>query len=180
MERIFLIGPPGAGKTACGQALAKRLKCAFFDTDHLIEGAEGRNVASIFASDGEVRFRQLECQLIDGLDQQDMERGNLAVFATGGGLPVYNDNLTKLQQLGKVISLTADLPVLVDRVKTNTDRPLLSATENQEADKHLHNRLSELLAQRSPVYAQAGYKIDTSRLNPEQVAEEIVRILYPD
>lgn len=178
MERIFLIGPPGAGKTACGKALAKKLSCPFFDTDQLIEAAEKRSVSAIFASEGEAHFRRLERELLEGLDTAN-EPGKQAVFATGGGLPVYNDNLQRLQKLGKVIALFADLPILVERVKINQDRPLLASGSSEEADKNLHDRLSELLSKRSPLYAQAGYKIDTSRLNPDQVADEIVRMLCP-
>jgi shikimate kinase len=175
MERIFLIGPPGAGKTACGQALAEKLQCQFFDTDHLIESGEGCTVSEIFNNHGEARFRELERALLEQM-QSDQGEARL-VYATGGGLPVYNDNISLLQTLGKVVALTADLSVLVDRVKSNTSRPLL-AHSGVDADKQLHKRISDLLTERSPVYEQAGYKIDTSGLSPQQVADEIVSILY--
>jgi shikimate kinase len=215
MERIFLIGPPGAGKTACGQALAHKLACPFFDTDQLIEHTEGRTITDIFTTDGESHFRSLERELLEKMlagqsvfpdkpisgcppdkaisgcppdkpisgcppDKPisgcppDEER---AVFATGGGLPVYNDNITRLLSLGKVVALTADLSVLVERVKNNTARPLL-AHANRDADTELLQRISHLLTERTPVYAMAGYKIDTSGLSPEQVADEIISILY--
>ncbi len=177
MERIFLIGPPGAGKTACGQALAEKLGCQFFDTDQLIEQAESRKLSHIFSTDGEAHFRLLESRLLDELDSMKLA-GQKVVFATGGGLPVYNDNLRRLKRLGNVIALYADLSVLIERVKSNADRPLLVYREAGEADKQLRNRLSDLLEQRSSVYAQAGYKIDTSCLKPDEVADEIVRILY--
>ena len=177
MERIFLIGPPGAGKTACGQALAEKLSCQFFDTDQLIEQAESRKLSQIFATDGEAHFRLLESRLLDELDSMKLA-GQKVVFATGGGLPVYNDNLRRLKDLGNVIALYADLSVLIERVKSNTDRPLLVCQAPGEADKQIRNRLSDLLERRSSVYAQAGYKIDTSCLKPDEVAGEIVRILY--
>jgi shikimate kinase len=177
MQRIFLIGPPGAGKTACGQALADRLNCVFFDTDRLIESAEGCSVSEIFAKHGEPRFRELERKLLEEMLQESDRDGEIIVFATGGGLPVYNNNIKLLQQLGKVVALSADLPVLVERVKATGKRPLLTV-QGEEADKQLRKRISDLLAERSPVYQRAGYKIDTTGLSPEQVANEIVGILY--
>lgn len=178
MERIFLIGPPGAGKTACGQALARRLNCAFYDTDQLIENSAKKKISAIFATEGEAEFRSLETQLLSELPKLHEDSGETVVYGTGGGLPIYNNNLSRLQGLGKVIALTADVAVLVDRVKSNHDRPLLTQTGSGDADKHLNDRLSELLAQRSHVYDRAGYKIDTSGLDPDQVANEILRILY--
>lgn len=176
MERIFLIGPPGAGKTACGQALAQRLDCAFFDTDRIIESAQGCTVSEIFAAQGEAGFRALERELLENM-RDVTPGGDRTVYATGGGLPVYNNNIELLRELGKVVALTADLTVLVERVKATGARPLL-ATGGADADKELQKRMANLLAERSPVYARAGYKIDTSGLNPEQVANEIVGILY--
>lgn len=177
MERIFLIGPPGAGKTACGQTLAERLQCEFFDTDRLIETAQGCSVSEIFAKHGESRFRQLERALLEQMRDQRDQQGEVTVFATGGGLPVYNNNIELLQELGKVVALSAEVSVLVERVKTTGARPLL-ALSGDDADKELQKRISDLLTERSPVYARAGYKIDTSGLSPEQVANEIVGILY--
>ena len=133
MERIFLIGPPGAGKTACGQALAEKLGCQFFDTDQLIEKAESRKLSLIFAAEGESHYRLLESRLLDQLDSMKLD-GQKVVFATGGGLPVYNDNLTRLKRLGKVIALYADLSVLIERVKANADRPLLVCGDDAEAE----------------------------------------------
>ena len=176
MQFIFLIGPPGAGKTACGQALSRLFQCEFYDTDQLIQAQQGRSVSEIFAAEGESHFRKLESELLDTLDKLPSQ-SSLIIVGTGGGLPIYNDNLKKLSSLGKVVALSAELPVLVQRLENNTERPLLSTNDHGSRSVTLHDRLSELMIQRSPVYGQAGYKIDTSRLSPEEVAHEIFRIV---
>ena len=45
MSRILLIGPPGAGKSTVGKALAKVLGIQFVDTDKLIEKETGKKVS---------------------------------------------------------------------------------------------------------------------------------------
>lgn len=177
MQRIFLIGPPGSGKTAVGQVLAEMLGCAFFDTDQLIESKVNLTISQIFAEFGEAHFRALERQLLEDIAALSEVSVAHCVYATGGGLPVYNNNLVRLQQLGKVVLLNADISILVERLRGNRQRPLLAAPGESSADEQLHRRISELVATRGPMYEQAGYKIDTTGLNPAQVANEIVRIL---
>ena len=62
---IFLVGMMGAGKSTVGPRLASRLGRAFVDTDHEIERRAGRAIAEIFAHDGELHFRGLECEAIE-------------------------------------------------------------------------------------------------------------------
>jgi shikimate kinase len=64
MSRIILIGPPGAGKSTVGLALANDLKQDFFDTDQLIEEQTGKSITDIFVVDGEPHFRALELQTV--------------------------------------------------------------------------------------------------------------------
>lgn len=48
----ILVGLPGAGKSAVGQAVAAKLGRAFIDLDLEIERREGRSVAELFAEKG--------------------------------------------------------------------------------------------------------------------------------
>ena len=60
MAQLILTGFMGTGKTEVGRRLARATSRAFVDTDNLVEVAEGRSVAEIFATEGEARFRALE------------------------------------------------------------------------------------------------------------------------
>ena len=55
-----IVGPPGAGKTTVGQAVAARLGVPFADTDALIAATAGKDIPEIFFDDGESAFRELE------------------------------------------------------------------------------------------------------------------------
>src|SRR5437879_5757034 len=102
----------GAGKSVCGQMLARRLGRCFVETDDVITAREGRTIPEIFAGDGEERFRALEAQALELLRLKSGE-----VIATGGGLPCREGRMEALRALGTVIWLTGDLPELHERAR---------------------------------------------------------------
>src|SRR5207249_3877574 len=81
-DNVILIGFMGAGKSAVGRLLARRLGRCFVETDDMIVARVGRPIPEIFRVEGEERFRQLEA---DALDALQLTTGD--VLATRGGLP---------------------------------------------------------------------------------------------
>jgi shikimate kinase len=90
-RNIALIGFMAVGKSAVGRNLAKRLQRRFVDLDRLIERAEGKKVAEIFADEGEAYFRRLEKRTLS-----EVLQNNGQVIATGGGIVMDNENLALL------------------------------------------------------------------------------------
>ncbi len=86
-NRIFLIGPMGAGKTTIGKQLAQALGMTFRDTDQEIQRRTGVDIPTIFEYEGEEGFRQREEQVIDELTQIEQQ-----VVATGGGAVIRERN----------------------------------------------------------------------------------------
>ena len=62
--RVVLVGPPGAGKTTVGTALAATWAVAFRDTDADVEATVGASVSDIFLDQGEGAFRALESSAV--------------------------------------------------------------------------------------------------------------------
>ena len=60
MKCIVLVGYMCVGKTTVGRQLAKRLNCGFYDLDWYIEERFHKKIPTIFAEEGEERFRDLE------------------------------------------------------------------------------------------------------------------------
>ena len=70
----------GAGKSAVGMALSKRLGVMFRDSDAEIEQAAACSIAEIFARDVETFFRAREAEVIARLLREAP-----AIISTGGG-----------------------------------------------------------------------------------------------
>ena len=81
LERVFLVGPMGAGKSTIGKYLAQQLKLRFVDSDEEIEVRTGADIPWIFDVEGEAGFRDREQQVIEELTGWDG-----IVLATGGGV----------------------------------------------------------------------------------------------
>lgn len=161
-QNIFLAGHMGSGKSTIGAKIANDLNFAFVDTDEVIMQEENLSVSEIFARFGEAHFRRAENALLEKLAS-----GEKQVIATGGGMLANAQNLKTAQRHGIVFLLTADLRELAARLKTATDRPLLSGDS-------IESRLRQLDSSRAPVLNQIADRIDTTNLSPTEVATTIV------
>jgi shikimate kinase len=183
-KRIVLIGPPGAGKTTCGQFVAAKLGWRFVDTDSVIEKQQGCAVSQFFATEGESAFRELESQTLATLLN---EQSSGIVIGTGGGIILRESNRQMLGNLEFLCYLKAELETLVGRLAGDTTRPLLQATAvnstgrepqaSLEPNAALTQRLKTLLAERAKFYETARHVFDTGNLSPEQIAQLIVERL---
>lgn len=151
-NNIILIGFMGSGKTTFGKWIAANKKMEFVDTDELIEKENGITISDIFASKGEVYFRNLETDMLNKLLERDTQN---CVISVGGGLPVKEENRALLSQLGTVVYLWADADELVKRLSGDNTRPLL-------AGGNLKERINTLMDARKEIYdSVSDIKIDT-------------------
>ena len=87
-RHIVLIGLPGSGKTTIGRLVAERLGTGFVDSDVIIVRKMQMPIARIFATQGELKFREME--------KETMEQalaGPPSVLAPGGGWAVQPGQL---------------------------------------------------------------------------------------
>jgi shikimate kinase len=161
-----VVGPPGAGKTTVGQAVADLLGVAFADTDSMIEATAGKPIPDIFVDDGEEAFRALEVTAIaDALESFD------GVLALGGGA-ILNEGTRAALAGHTVVFLSVELADAVKRVGLGAGRPLLSI--NPRAT------LKYLMEQRRPLYsAVATHIIATDGRAAAEVAAEVAALLKP-
>ncbi|MEG1686065.1 MAG: shikimate kinase [Bacteroides sp.] len=175
MERIFLIGYMGSGKTTLGKVLAKELKLSFVDLDWYIEERLHRSVQTLFAERGEESFRLLEQQML----REAAEFENV-VISTGGGAPCFFDNMQFMNEMGTTIFLNVSIEVLFRRLKVaKYSRPLLK----EKTDDELKAFISTALSQRLRYYSQAKYTMNADELESnkeiKQTIDKLLRLLHP-
>jgi shikimate kinase len=162
---LVLIGLMGAGKSAIGRRLGKRLGLRFVDADKEIEAAAGKSINEIFADHGEDYFRDGERRVIARL----LSEGPI-VLATGGGAYMNEDTRAEVAESGFSIWLKADLDVLMERVSRRDTRPLLKAGDPREI-------MQRLMDERYPVYAGADITIESRNVPHEIIVEELVEAI---
>jgi len=166
MRALWLVGMMGSGKTTVGELIARWTKLAFFDTDLLVEAAQRRPIASIWDTDGQEAFRDLESEQIDRIasSQQD------CVVATGGGAVLRSENISVMRDSGLVVWLSAQPAELAARVVDSDTRPLLGGVPGEE-------RLAGLLHEREESYATAAhFRVETGSKGREAVAREVMAL----
>ena len=165
---LVLIGFMATGKSSVGRSCAVRLGYKFRDTDTLIERRAGKSIANIFASDGELTFRELESQAIS-----DICRGRYRVIATGGGSVMKPENVSLLRRNGVLILLQAPVAEIIHRAGTRTNRPLLAGQEDPA------ERIRELLRLREPTYvAAADAVVNTTDLLRDEVIDRVILVYH--
>jgi shikimate kinase len=154
----------GAGKSAGGRLLARRLGRCFVETDDVIVARDGRSIPEIFRQDGEEAFRRLEGEAVEALRLKSDE-----VIATGGGLPCRDGRMQTLRELGTVVWLRGSLPELLARAARSGARPMLAGRTAED--------LESLYRVREPYYAQAHLTVDTAGLGLDQVVARVLAAL---
>lgn len=160
---LYIVGFMGVGKSAVGRKVARELRYKFIDSDHAIEKKAGAKIAAIFANEGESAFRRMEREFIES----DHPPGG-CVVSCGGGLVVAEGMSDLLKEKGVVVCLFASPECIVERTSRNANRPLLNVA-NPEA------RVRELLAEREPIYMNAGACISTDGRTMKEVVNHVVR-----
>ncbi len=165
MLPIILIGPPGAGKTSVGKALAKKLALNFLDSDKVVEEKSGKSIPEIFITDGEPAFREMErAAVIDLIENQD------GVIALGGGSVMDLEVSKRLLPMAHVVFLDVSISNAAPRVGFNRDRPLLLGNPRQQWIALMEKR-------RSTYEALAKARVSTDNKKPVEVVEEILKEL---
>lgn len=159
-KNVILTGMMGSGKTSVGLELAKILECDFFDLDEIIEKKYGK-ITQIFKDKGENYFREIETS-----ELKNFKNDRAFVLSTGGGAVLKEENLEILRSLGEVFYLSANAQTIYNRVKEQTQRPLLNTKDPKKT-------IEDILSARLKKYEKSGKKIVTDNKNIEQIAREI-------
>lgn len=167
-SRIILTGFSGTGKTAVGPLIAERLGWRLMDTDAIVERRARKSILDIFGDSGEERFRALESEALGSACGHDS-----AVISTGGGAILNPANRALMARSGFIVCLDARPETIVRRLNDRAeeeplDRPLLASGDPL-------GRIRELKQARQHLYALCDHAVHTDEMDPEQVADEVIR-----
>lgn len=159
---LVLCGFMGCGKSTVGKKTAKLLGVPFVDLDDYIEQKEGMKITEIFERYGEAAFRQKENEAVREIAQ----KGGMVV-ACGGGTVLAQQNVDVFHQSESVIvMLYVPLVLLQDRLKNDTQRPLLQKPNRRQV-------IADLYKQRIPFYRKAADVVVRSTTSANATAKKL-------
>ena len=157
----------GVGKSTLGKKLAHYFQLDFVDTDDLIEKSTGLTIPQLFEQYGEAYFRNLEHEVV-----KRIEAKNAKIYAVGGGLPCFENNIERMKKLGIVIYLKRSPKELAERILQSKDnkRPLLQQYQTKET---LTAYLEKLLEERERTYLKAHLILERQHQNAKDLVEAL-------
>ncbi|MDZ7779168.1 MAG: shikimate kinase [Gemmatimonadota bacterium] len=166
LQRVFLVGFMGSGKSSVGRRLATVLGWRFLDFDEAVAAEEGLSVPDIFRTLGEAHFRRAEARIGRRLLSQER-----VVLASGGGWGAVPGRLDEVPPGTETFWLRVSPEEAVRRASDGHDeRPLLSGGDPLDAARRL-------LEARERQYGRAGSVVDTDGRSVEDVTTEVLAIL---
>lgn len=157
---VFLCGFMGCGKSTIGRLAAKKLGCGFCDTDDLIVRTLDMTIPEIFAQKGEPFFRKTEAEIVKSLC------GKTTVAACGGGAMLNPDTAKAAKESGSaVIFLDVPFEMCYERIKDDTNRPIVMNSTKKELEKLYNYR-------RSIYISNSTIRLDCCG-SPVEIAEQI-------
>jgi shikimate kinase len=169
--RVYIIGFMGSGKSTAGKELAYALGWYFLDLDEEIESKAGKSIKDIFSEHGEEHFRQMESNILMGL-----ETDKDSVISAGGGTPCFGSNMDFMLKTGLVVYLKMTPAQLKSRLENSLhNRPLINNIGEADLLPYITTKLSE----REKHYLRAPIIIDVISLDIKVLAE-MIRTRLPE
>ena len=78
-----------------------------------------------------------------------------------------------MRENGVIVCLQADVETILERTASKGERPVLD--KEDQGNRRL--AIEKLIEERRELYRQADFSVDTSKLSPLQVVEEILHYL---
>lgn len=173
MNRVFLVGYMGTGKTSLGKIVAKKAGLTFIDLDHFIENRYHKSISQIFAEKGEDGFRNIEREAL-----HEVAEFENVIIATGGGTPIFFDNIDFMNNSGKTVYLKTAPQILFNRLKiAKHNRPIIKDKDDNE----LMSFIIENLERRDPFYSKANMLFIADNLDTKDqiynAADKLIEML---
>ncbi len=171
MNRIYIVGYMGAGKTTAARRLAQRLGWEVADTDDLFEEKYKISVCDFFNKYDEALYRKLESEVLKSTESLEN-----VVISTGGGTACYFDNMDWMSQHGLTVFLRISQKAVVDRlVHAKRKRPLAEGKTEEELSAFVEQHYTGRL----PFYEQSRITVKAEDLDLDSLVKQIEELRLP-
>jgi 3-dehydroquinate synthase len=159
---LFIVGPPGIGKSSIAPALARHFGASVVELDREIERRAGKSCRDVIEQDGMERFRDLESSALLRLAPTP----SWVVVDTGGGAPIREDNRAFMRKLGLIVGLRGSL----ERVTSG-----IAATMAKRPDQGRPpgERARAVLRERRAAYADTDVTFDVDGASVGETARAV-------
>ncbi|MDO8506287.1 MAG: 3-dehydroquinate synthase [Candidatus Limnocylindria bacterium] len=162
---LFLVGPPGIGKSTLAPALADLLAAGVLEIDRAVERRTRKSNKETIEQAGMERFRDLETRILDSLRPTPA----WTVVDAGGGTSLREANRARMRELGLIVGLRASLArVTAGIAATMAKRPDNTFGPAERARHALRD------PERRAAYRDVDVTFDLDGASTEETARAIV------
>jgi len=169
MQRLFLTGLSGAGKSTVGRRVADVLHWDFIDTDDLLAERTGMTAAQALSAYGEAHLRELESEVLRSAASQER-----VVIATGDGIVMARANRAFLREQGLVVYLRVEIETALARKQEHLHADGERSEQPLVAGASAEQRLRDLLTTRAAWYKEAPVHIQTDSASVTELADRVL------
>lgn len=170
-RHVILIGFKHVGKSAIGQALAKKIQRPFLDLDKMImqqyetQFNKQLNCRQIMQEHGETFFRELETKVLSSTLNSPA-----SILSLGGGSALHEDN-QKMLANHIVIHITAPRGIVFERILMSGRPEFFDPNEN------ILDSFNRLWDEREPIYKKIKQFAVDNNGSIDEVVEKIVNVI---
>ncbi len=147
MNRLYIVGLPGAGKSVLAREMAGHMGWDLVDTDAEIERIHGSTVEEIIEVEGEAVFRSLEKKAL--LDTARLEN---TIVSCGGGAVAFENNMEWMLGHGLTLFLNPPIEMIVRNLAGSAQkRPMFRGLD----EAGIRAKLLQLVDERGDLYSKS-------------------------
>jgi len=169
LDRIFLTGYMGVGKTTVGRDLAKKLNYSFIDTDDVIVNKfniHNDNILGFF--EDRKKYLDEETIILENLIKLEN-----VVVATGGGIVLKDKNIQLMMENGIVIYLKMSVETQIERIESLEEKSL-----KKRFLPTIRDSGKEFMEGRNILYENNDFTVETDNKSVEEICSSIINEVF--
>ena len=169
MDRIFLIGFMGVGKTTVGKSLSEKLNYSFIDIDDVIVdkfNIHNDNILGFF--EDRKKYLDEETIILENLIKLEN-----VVVATGGGIVLKDKNIQLMMENGIVIYLKMSVETQIERIESLEEKSLKKRFLPTIKDSG-----KEFMEGRNILYENNDFTVETDNKSVEEICSSIINEVF--